>query len=151
VSNETKLDPIYLQAIQIAVIKFTYGDVIKLSWLHENFEIEIPEFGSKKDYEQCTFKFMACMDMFRETLLKEHLMMLSSVRGVGYRVLNPNEQPDEAMSRLKSRVKKETTKAMESLSFINEALLDDESAKKRDSSMGKIAALSAFSKTRLSA
>ena len=60
-----------------------------------------------------------------------------------------NEHPDEAMTRLKTRVRKETIRAMESLSLINEELLSDDASKKMDSGIAKIAALAAFSKTRL--
>jgi len=144
--ENVSLDKKHLIAVEKAIAKFAYGDLIRKQWLLNAFEIKEPTTGTRKDFETFCFKFMDEFEAFRQILLQEHKMFLVSERGTGYRIAHPNTQSDIAMTRLKTSVKKEINKAINTLTHINENMLTDNEIKRRDEQMGKIAALNAFTR-----
>ena len=142
-------NPVLDCPVQRTLIKitenYTYGDMIKHSWLYEHLEIEFPQFGEKHEFEAPMFKYMSYLQALQDMLLREHQMYLMNSKGYGYRIVKPGEQADVAMSRFREKIRKETNKAMEALTYINTKLLTDDQIKRKDEAIGKVAALSAFS------
>jgi hypothetical protein len=148
-SQTVHLDKLFVLAANEAVKSYHYGDVIPKKWLLKKFNIEIPEVGTKVDYDECAYEYLCNIEAFKEVMLKEHKMYLHSVRGKGYLIVNPAQQTDYAMTRLISNVRAEMTKAVDTLNHINQDLLSFEDIKKRDDAQGKIAAFAAFRQKRL--
>ena len=144
------LDKVYISAAETAYALYTYGSVIPKNWLVSQFCLTQPSHGSKKDFDEFAFEFLQNIEGFKSEMLKSYKMHLESVRGVGYRIVLPKEQTDVAMSRLKDKVSTEIRKAVDVLQNVNENLLELDDLRKRDESIGKIAALSAFQKRRIS-
>lgn len=147
--SETILDKTYESAAKLAAAEFDYGYTIKKEWLIEQFLIKKPDFGTENDFNLFSFEFLQNFEKFRELMLKDYKKALRCVRGVGYEVIPPPEQTDYAMDNMRKDVSKTIKKAIDHLTHINEELLTLDDMKKRDESIGKLAALSAFSKHRL--
>ncbi|MDD2885290.1 MAG: hypothetical protein PHT48_09630 [Dechloromonas sp.] len=144
--EQVTLDKIYITAAKNAAEQFDYGQTISKRWLMNQFAIEEPEHGTRKDFEAFAFEYLQNVEGFKDEMLKTHRMQLANVRGKGYMILEPKQQTDFAMTRLKDQVRTEIKKAVDTLSYINEGLLTSEEIKHRDEAQGKIAAISAFHK-----
>ena len=138
----------YINAAREAVMSFKYGDVIDKQWLIDRSLLIEPLRGTKKDFESFSFDFMDFIESFKSEMLVNNKMYLVAVRGKGYRIVMPNQQSDEAMNNLRNVVTSETNKAMRAITNINDALINHDDAKKRDSHIGNVAALRAFSKSK---
>lgn len=128
---------------------FKYGDIIPHAWILSAFRLEAPEQGTREQFAKFQFELLGYTEGLKDILLAEHKMYLKSVRGEGYMVIKPAEQTDVAMDTLRSSMQTNIRKAMNALANINEGLLTMDQLKHRDETTGKIAALSAFSKRRL--
>jgi hypothetical protein len=142
--SDVILDKVYIEAANIAAKSFVYGEVIPKAWLIQKFMLTEPEHGTRKDFEAFAFDYMQNVEGFREVMLKEHRMHLSSVRGKGYLITKPQQQTDVAMERLRGSVRSEIKRAVDTLTYVNEELLSMEDIRKRDEAHGKIAAITAF-------
>lgn len=142
--NKITFDKIYITAAKEAVEQFDYGDVIPKRWLLNQFALEEPKTGTRKDFEDFAFEYLQNIEGFREEMLVNYQMYLVNIRGKGYMIAHPNQQTDLAMTRLKERVSSELIKARDTLTYVNANLLTDEEVKKRDEAQGKIAAIAAF-------
>ena len=143
------LEKTYIVAGKEAAHKYTYGDIIPKAWLLDKFAIDFPKVGTKKQFETASFEFLQNMEGFKSYLLEEHQMYLTPTKGLGYEIVYPKHQSDYAMGRLKSAMSSEIKKAVTILTNINENHLSQEDIRKRDEHQGKVAALAAFSKKRI--
>ncbi len=110
--------PEWKQAVDDAVKEFKYGDTISHEWLYEHFKIEPPGYGTAAAFKEFQFKFLAYVEAFKDDLLVSHFMYLRSARGVGYIIVEPEEQPSVAWSVLRHRIYKELNRASSSLTNI---------------------------------
>lgn len=148
-NDRVTLFPMWKQAVQDAKEQFTYGDMITMDWLNQAFGIKRLERGTAEEFQKQQFDFLAAMDAFRDQLLEEHRMALSNVRGQGYRVLEPKEQTEFAMSEMRRRVRGEIRKAASRLHYVEHTLLSDDERKRNNDAMGKLAALQSFTRKTL--
>lgn len=148
-SDDFVINSIPRQAAVNAANTFGYGHVISKDWLMAQFGLKEPKTGTRKDFETFAFSLLSHMDAFRDHLLKDHKMCLDSVRGEGYRIVPPRDQAGLAMARLQKSVSSEIRKAVMTLTHINESLLTTEERQHQSAQLGKVAALSAFSKEKL--
>ena len=149
-SDNLTLDKLFITAANEAAEKYDYGDIITKIWLIEKFSIKVPSYGTQKDFDAANFEFLQNMEGFKLCLLETHKMLLTSVRGVGYSIVHPTSQSDHAMLKLKEAMASEIKKAVNILTHVNTDLLSQDDIKKRDEHQGKIAALAAFSRKRIS-
>jgi len=141
--------PAYKQTIAAVLSTFTYGDIIDHGWLYNEFGIVVPVTGNKQKFQKIAIEYMVQIEGLKEELLEKHSMKLVSVYAVGYKIIMPSEHSAEAMSTLKSKVSKEIKKAVNTLRYVNENMLTQAEIQEKDANVGKIAAVTAFSKNRL--
>jgi len=144
-------DKLFVTAATRANELFSYGDLIPMGWLKEQFGIQEPAFAQKSVYTKIQFEFMSNMDGFREIMLEDFKKHLANVTGKGYLIVHAKDQTPAAMEKLKRSVSQEMHRAVYILNNIQEDLLTSDQIKSRDESLGKIAAVTSFSKKRLSA
>jgi len=68
-----------------------------------------------KAYKKYVFKRLSCLDALKFHLLEDHSVCLDSVRGVGYKILQPGEQVDRVPEVYMDRAKNGVRRAMSSL------------------------------------
>ena len=69
------------------------GKTFTHEWLYEAFGIEMPAPETPlKTAERAKMQYLSAFDAMREHLLTEHQIALDNIRGVGYRVVAPEEQ-----------------------------------------------------------
>lgn len=147
--DNVKLFPSSLQAAQDVLANYSYGDVIPMAWLHENFDCHPPETGSMRDFQKYHLQFFSLFEQFRAELLENHSMALVNVRGEGYRILPPKDQTSYALERLKNRMMAEGRKTKNILVNIRHDLLTNDQRKENSDALAKLAAIKAFSKKQL--
>ena len=128
---------------------FDYGDLVSKQWLLDRFGISLPQIATQKMFDDLSFMFLEHMEEFRNIMLVDYKKHLFNVRGQGYMICQPNQQVDLAMVKFKKSINTEINVALRVLNNINETLLDSAQIGHRDTSHGKIAAVQAFCKTRL--
>lgn len=130
----------------MAAASLNYGETISKDWLIANFMLEKPKFGTPKDFEKFAFLYLSNVENFKAYMLERHFMHLVCQRGEGYLIVHPADQADLAFKTMQKNVRAELTKAVDVLTYVNTKLLNDDELRNRDSKIGKIAALAAFSK-----
>jgi len=144
--NEVIEDKTYITAAKAASELFNYGDLITKNWLLESFKLSEPETGTRKDFEEFAFKFLAHIEGFKTEMLESYTMHIISVRGEGYRIVMPSQQTDAAVSKLRKVMASEMKKAVNVMMFTNESHMQHDDIRRRDDMLGKVAALRAFNK-----
>ena len=142
-------EKLYIETANKAAQEFKYGDTISKQWIIENFKLKKPSVGTQKQFEDYAFELLGMTEGFKKHLLEIHKMHLVSIRGNGYSIAMPENQADIAMNKLRKSVSSELNKAANIIANINDSLLTDEQAKKRDSEHGRLAAFTAFSRNKL--
>ena len=134
------LDPIWRQAALDACDAFQYGDVIPHEWVIEHLAIHEPErLMSVAEHKQRSFEILQRVEGFKEVMLEDYQRYLSSVRGVGYKIIEPPYQTDAAMRKLQADLHKSLSKAMGVLVHINDTALSIEDAQKNAEAKAKLA------------
>lgn len=136
----------HIKVVEVLVQSFTYGDLIPNEWLSDIFNLKLPTYGSKKQFDMYAFEFMGILEGVKKFLLEEHKMYLKNVRGRGYLIVLPKQQSDIAIDTLRRSISTELTKAFKAIINVNEALLTNDDILKRDLNHGRVAAIAAFSK-----
>ena len=147
--NDTYIDEVDKPHLKVAnnIAKmFNYGDVVTNEWLADNFKLRLPTYGSKKQFEAYAFEFLGMLEGVKKSLLEDHKMYLTNVRGKGYLIVMPNRQSDVAVDKLKKSISTEINKAFRAITNVNEALLTNEDILKKDLNHGRVAAIAAFSR-----
>ena len=147
--NDTYIDEVDKPHLKVAnnIAKmFNYGDVVTNEWLADNFKLRLPTYGSKKQFEAYAFEFLGMLEGVKKSLLEDHKMYLTNVRGKGYLIVMPNRQSDVAVDKLKKSLSTEINKAFRAITNVNEALLTNEDILKKDLNHGRVAAIAAFSR-----
>lgn len=147
--NDTYIEEVDKPHLKVAndiAIMFDYGDVVTNEWLADNFKLKLPTYGSKKQFEAYAFEFLGMLEGVKKSLLEDHKMYLTNVRGKGYLIVLPNRQSDVAVEKLKKSLSSEINKAFRAITNVNEALLTNEDILKKDLNHGRVAAIAAFSR-----
>lgn len=147
--NNTYIEEVDKPNLKVAndiALMFDYGDVVTNEWLADNFKLKLPTYGSKKQFEAYAFEFLGMLEGVKKSLLEDHKMYLTNVRGKGYLIVLPNRQSDVAVEKLKKSLSSEINKAFRAITNVNEALLTNEDILKKDLNHGRVAAIAAFSR-----
>jgi len=147
--NDTYIEEVDKPHLKVAndiALMFDYGDVVTNEWLADNFKLKLPTYGSKKQFEAYAFEFLGMLEGVKKSLLEDHKMYLTNVRGKGYLIVLPNRQSDVAVEKLKKSLSSEINKAFRAITNVNEALLTNEDILKKDLNHGRVAAIAAFSR-----
>ena len=116
-----------------------YGWIIDHEELDRLLMIEFPETGTKETYTQIYIEKLKAMESAKDELLDEHRIYLFSRRGVGYEVLEPDDQVDKGTRRHIQKALKQVHKAKKALKHVEAHLLSDQGAMLRSRSMVKLA------------
>lgn len=137
----TEIHPAWRQTVEDISTQFTYGDVITHDWLYEHLHIKKPNVATEEQWKKIQFRLLNDVESIKEELLIEHQFYLDSLRGQGYRVVDPNDQTDVAWNKLRKGFRKLFSAAEKALSNVNYDLLTDDS---RKSNNNKLACLSSI-------
>lgn len=118
------------------------GDVIKRTWLMEQFGIEKPI--TAEEQQSAQLQFLHDFLEFKEALLEEHKMELRSIIGVGFEVIHPREQTRFALERGTKAIGKEIRKMAKSVAHVNTAALSEAELRERTDGLAKISGMQAI-------
>lgn len=107
---------------------YSWGDIIPHAWFYEQFGLPMPTddmpYGKVQKIE---LKILSMREAFRNGLRSDYRMDLVSVQGLGYEIVTPSEQSRRAMEDFVSIQRREITKLLARLRYVNiVALSDDE-------------------------
>lgn len=120
---ELKLEEDVAEVVAKILAKFSHGSTINHTWFIDNLWISKPEFNKNvkleyaiREYDKETdlydFKYMGCIDRVKSALRKERLYM-TSIRGIGYKLLTPNEHAQHGVHKLITRTDKAFQKTIQ--------------------------------------
>ncbi len=91
--QSVKLFPAWKQAVRDFLQEFKYGDIVSHEWLADHFSMVLQsEKLSEAEFRARQFEWLSSIEGFKDQLLRDHQVMLQSVRGEGYRWCTPDEQ-----------------------------------------------------------
>ena len=146
--SETKLYPPWKQALaDLELSGIEPGQTIETEWLEDRFGMTAPV--TIADAEKNRQLFRSLIWMLRNALLRKHRLMLRAVGGVGYRVVEPEDQTSTALRDRGDAINRELGKLMEEISFVRTDALDNAQRKANSDAISKIAALQGMTKKQL--
>jgi hypothetical protein len=88
-----KLYPAWKQAVRDFLQDFKYGDIVSHDWLSDHFGIPQQNVAmSAAEFKARQFEWLASIEGFKDQLLRDHQVLLQSIRGEGYRWCEPGDQ-----------------------------------------------------------
>lgn len=139
-ADDIKVDPIWRQAAREAVDTFDYGQLIPHEWIRQHLEISTREGKmTLAQHRKLDFELLRKMDGFRDALLYEHKRYLTSVRSIGYKIIEPPDQTAAAMGRLSADLRRGVKKALDALIYIDETALSIEHHRENAEAKAKVA------------
>lgn len=126
------LYPVWKQAAQEAVAAFGYGDLIPMEWVRDRLEIaDLDETArlTVKQHRDLAFDLLRKTEMFKQVMLEQHKRYLVTVRGCGYKVIEPPRQTAAATRKFMQVFHKQYHQTLTALVNINEAALNLEDAR----------------------
>lgn len=108
--------------------EFKDGDVVSHEWLKTYLEIPDPE--SLDQVQRIQFLLLSRVEEFKKSLLEDHKIALESVRGIGYRIVPPNEQAAFAVTEAAKQIQKGIERGLSVLCHARLNEMDAESHKR---------------------
>lgn len=123
----TQLHPAWRQAVTTFFLgEFKPDHVLTFDWLYENFAIERPTLQTPLGAAQkAELAFLGQFKNFEDCLLREHTVALSNVRGVGYRIVAPEQQSAWAERNGIAELRKAARKLGDRLVYVDIKRLSD--------------------------
>ena len=147
--QQPKLYPAWRQALsELLLADLQPGTVIEKTWLEEKFDIKPPNTIAEAEKNQSVFRFFIWK--LREELLKEHRLMLRPIDGVGYRVVESEEQTATALRDRGEEINRSLSRLMDEISYVQTDKLDDAARKTNSDAVAKVGTLMGMVKKKLS-
>ena len=108
----------YVDICRSFLIKYNYGDIIS----HEDIITAIGfvklHSGTRREINDNDFEYLAITDTIKNIMLFKFDILVINVRGIGYRIVSPHEQPNETMALMVNNILSEINKANKRLTHI---------------------------------
>lgn len=150
--SEVTITPSWKQAVHDLLREFKYGDLITIEWMEDRFgmpSLADTQRMSADEYRERQFAWLANVEAFKTELLKEHQVLLQSVRGRGYRWVPPNEQTEVALQDFKRDAGKVFRSTGHKLRNLRHLELTDEERRANADASAKLTALAGMTKRAL--
>ena len=137
------LHPRWRQAVQDFLAEFKYGDLVAHDWLEDHFGLPVVD-GNKltaAQFRERQFEWLGSIEAFKAELLREHQVMLQSVRGKGYRWTLPHEQTAIAVRDFEDDVRRAFKTTGQRLRNVRVNELTDDQRRENVDAVAKISAL----------
>lgn len=146
--TETKLSPAWRQAEKDLLNNgLTYGSIIEQEWLDCAFGIQPPQTISQ--YQRNELIRLRQMQDLAASLLENHKMLLTPVRGIGHTVAHPAQQTQLALNKRGKEVRAALAKMARELSHINGNLLTDAQRTENTDALAKLGQLRSITRKKL--
>ena len=143
-----KLYPSWKQALaDLELAGIEPGQTIEKDWLEDKFGITTA--NSIADAERNQALFRTSIWQLRETLLSKHRLMLRAVSGVGYRVVEPEKQTEQALRDRGEEVSRALGKLHCELTYVRLDSLTDAQRKANADALAKTGTLLSMSRKQL--
>jgi hypothetical protein len=147
------LSPVWKQAVSdFLAAGFKDGDIVRHVWLEEHFGMEPLKDGATIKVEamrERQFKWLQYVQAFRQELLEDHAIFLSSVYGEGYRVTPPAEQTAITMAKFEADAKQAYRNAALRLKHVRLEELSEAERRENTDAVSKLSMLRGMQRTAL--
>lgn len=148
-TNPIKLYPSWKQALADWETQgIEPGQTVEKEWLEERFGITPAQTIAQAEKNNQLFR--TSIWQLRETLLTKHKLILRPVPGVGYRVIEPEKQTEQALRDGGQEVARALGKMCNELTYIRLESLDDAQRKANADAQAKAGALLSMARKQLS-
>lgn len=149
---EVTLFPAWKQAVRDLLMEFSYGEMISHEWLESRFGmLSLSEVSSltPDEFRERQFTWLANVEAFKATLLKEHQVCLQSVRGKGYRWVPPGEQTGFAAKEFEREAGRVFRTAGHRIKSVRLSELTDEQRRENVDAAAKLATMAGMTRKAL--
>jgi hypothetical protein len=142
-TTQPKLYPAWKQALaDVVASQIQPGQTIDKQWLEQAFGIEPAQTVAQHEKNHHLFRHMFWR--FRSELLEQHQLMLRPIAGVGYEVINPQQQTDVALKDRGREVAWALQKLTNELTHVRHEALTDDQRKQNADALAKVGQLAAL-------
>jgi hypothetical protein len=136
--------PSWRQAVQDFIKEFQYGDLVSHDWLAEHFgmpSIDEEESLTAQEFRERQFEWLSNIESFKSELLRDHSVLLQSVRGQGLRWVPPHEQTRLAEDGFQRDANRAFRGAAHKLKHIRLSELNDDQRRENVDAVTKLASM----------
>jgi hypothetical protein len=123
------------------------GSVIEKDRLIELFGIPQPK--NMAEFQKNTHLFRFFVWQLRSELMKKHRLVIRSLNGIGYEVLEPRHQTSRVMRDRGEAINRELLKLADEISYVRLEALDDSQRKANLDAQAKVGALMSMTRKKL--
>jgi len=147
-SHDPKMFPPWKQAEhELLQDDIKPGQIITTEWLEERFGIKPATTIAQHDKNKLVF--LRQFSDLRDSLLENHRLMLRAVIGIGYTVVQPENQTAVALKDRTAEVRRAMVKLAREISHVRTEQLSDEQRKENTDAIAKVGALRGLIRKRL--
>lgn len=143
-TEDITLFPRWRQAVRDLLNEFKSGDLVPLSWLEDRFGMPTLRDSQKltaDQFRERQFAWLGNVEAFKAELLRDHQVLLQSVRGEGYRWCPPGEQTRVAQADLERDMRKSFRMTALRLKNVRIGELTDDQRQQNVDAIAKLSAL----------
>ena len=146
--NEPKIYPPWRYALEVLEQRgIEPGSVIETDRLLELFGIRTAK--TMADFQKNTQLFRFFVWQLRSELMKKHRLVIRSLNGVGYEVLEPRHQTSRVMRDRGEAINRELIKLADEITFVRLEELDETQRKANLDAQAKVGALMSMTRKKL--
>lgn len=150
-SDGVKLFPAWRQAVQDFIAAgFKAGDMVSHKWLEQAFgmkPLDATATLTAQAFQDRQFDWLQSIEAFKAELLQDHQILLSSVRGEGYRYVPPGEQTRLSTDKFEADARRVYRKAADRLKNVRAAELTESQRRENSDAIARLAMLRGMQKT----
>jgi hypothetical protein len=132
---------------KLLAAKVEFGAIISRAWLDEVLGIKPPK--TVREVRDSDIERLQQITALRDSLLKNHCMMLDPIPGEGYKIVRPEEQTKVAMRKRSKEMKRAIKGLTAELTHVRTDLLSTEQRAENSNAIAKVGALKALSRKQL--
>jgi hypothetical protein len=145
-TDEITILPLSAGAAKWVAENYDYGDIVAKQALWEKLEVPTPSLEDQKrmtfdEMGEISIKRMSLVEDTRSRLLKDYLIMLYTVRCVGYKLILPEEQAEVVLETMDKKISKHLRRAKRGLNCTRVELLNQQEQQSHEIARQRVSAL----------
>lgn len=126
--DDLQLHPVWRDALRRwPESGFTWGDIVPHKWFFEAFDLpEITDTMTVKEAKRIELKMLSYRTAFMQALLNDRRMWFTSVPGVGYEIVTPEEQSRRVYDEFQTDMRRANRRLADGLRYVNISMLSDD-------------------------
>ena len=140
--DNIKKHPAWKNAYDIILERFSnegYGILFSDEEIHDILDLDKPAYGSFQNFQKFQLEKLSQLESLKTALLENDNLYFENVRGIGYRLVHPNDQVTKSFDTLYKTARRRLSKAMAVVTHVDNTLLSADAKLKQIENLNRAA------------